>query len=178
MATPIVHASVGVVLVSLPFLVSKVKYEDFDFGKILILAVFFACLPDIDLLYSYLLTGDITTYHFGVTHTIFFPLLVMSLCLFRFDKVISFWIFLLVLSHVIVDAFTGDAIGMNHAGNIKLFLPFSEVNLSAPITLFQGVNHESWLSQANINNAFLDCMVYLPLAFVFAYFAQLSNEKN
>ena len=177
MATPIVHASLGVMLVSLPYLIKKNKTSEVGFGKILIIAIVFACLPDIDLIYSYLLTGNVSTYHFGITHTIFFAACVFAICLFKFDKNVSIGLSLLVLSHVLVDSLTGSVIGLNQAVGIQPFLPFNDVSVYAPITLFQGVNHDSWLSHENIKHAVIDCVVYLPIAFVFAYFARLNYEK-
>lgn len=186
MATPIVHVSAGVIIASI-YVFSVRNYrivEGRDFFSLMLPAMFLACLPDIDLIYSYLWTGRAADLHFGITHTIFFAALVAllfrALSSFSITKYTGL-VFALVLSHVVIDGLTGPSVGHSDAVGIKALAPFSDDILVSPVTLFRGVSHTDWFTYENFKTVLND-LFFVPFAFLFflgvKYTLRKKNENN
>jgi membrane-bound metal-dependent hydrolase YbcI (DUF457 family) len=130
-----------------------------------------ANLPDVDLLIGLLLKGDAQAYHGGVTHSIFFAVvmgLVASLILRRrFAIRWSLFVFsLAVASHVLVDSFTGTHIGVHSTRGYALFWPFSQTVWPMPVTLFPGVQHDTLarlLSAHNLAVIGYEILIFVPV---------------
>ncbi|RDV27504.1 metal-dependent hydrolase [Alteromonas aestuariivivens] len=162
MATPLVHACVGVTLVAIPLLTNK-QHFNLPMPKVIAGSILFACLPDLDLIYSYLLTGDAIRLHFKHTHTLVFSLISGWLVWWFTNTKLALAATLLVLSHVIVDGLTGPELGFYSTPGVPAFLPFSQLPVSFPMTLFHGVEHDNWFSQNNLINAVYDIAIYGPI---------------
>lgn len=162
MATPLVHACVGVVLIAVPLLTNN-RHFNLPLSRVIVGSILFACLPDLDLLYSYFLTGDATRLHFRHTHTLMFSVLTGMAVWWMTNTKLAVVATLLVLSHVVVDGLTGPEIGFFDTPGVPAFLPFSRVPVSFPLTLFHGVEHNDWFSRTNIINAVYDILIYAPI---------------
>lgn len=182
MATPIVHVSAGVIIASIYFFSTREirGIEPKEFCSLMLPAMFFACLPDIDLIYSYLLTGRVTDLHFGITHTFFFAavvaLLLKMLPSFSITKY-SGLVFVLVLSHVVIDGLTGTLIGYSEAGGIKALAPFNDDVLVSPVTVFRGVSHAEWFTSENFKTVLSD-LFFVPFAFLFFFSVKYILSKK
>ena len=100
-----------------------------------------------DLILGYMFLGDVHGMHSGMTHTPLFAFLGALLLsqsqwfgTRRRTFVISFW---LILSHLVLDFFAGQALGFSHGYGIMWFYPFSDHRYTPPITLFLGPRHQS-----------------------------------
>lgn len=174
MATPIVHATAGVIIASGYLLLPRIGFK-VNFYPYLMFAIVLACIPDIDLLYSFLLTGSVSTLHFGITHSVFFACslgLIAWILGKQANNSYGLLVFFLVLSHVVIDGFTGPVKGFNSTVGLQPWLPFNDVVLVSPVTLFQGVEHKHWLSITNVRTLIKD-MLYVPFAALFVCWVRL-----
>lgn len=177
MATPIVHASLGVMAVSLPYLVGSKSMR--RVWPTLFAAAFLACLPDLDLLVSYVATGDVRTYHFGVSHSYAFALVCTLAASPWLTQRQILWMFGLIASHVLVDSLTGPMLGWHKAVTIYPWWPVSGQPLNAPLTLFHGVQHGNWFSAANFRVVVFDLLVFaLPCALAMFILLKRQNRET
>lgn len=153
MASPLAHGAIGIAvgvlspwLMQLPFCKTVLQR--------LAGCVFLACLPDIDIIFSLLVTGSLTALHFTFTHTAFFAMAVALVALMLAGRNAAALVFLLVLSHVIVDGLTGPVLGFSNAVGIAAFAPLNSTILVSPVTLFRGVYHAQWISWHNVITVF------------------------
>ncbi len=161
MATPVVHACIGVMILAIPIARGWIDFRK-PMGLWVFLAMLMACLPDFDIVPSYLLFGDVR-WHYKHTHSLMFCLLagvVIALIWGRKPALLST---ALIGSHLLIDALTGLTPGVNASYGIPALLPFTREQFGFPVTLFQGVYHDNWLSERNIRNALIDLAIYLPL---------------
>lgn len=79
-------------------------------------ALFFALLPDADIIVSFLLTGSPTSMHRGFTHSLVFALFPIALYIFL-KKDFLFWGFFGAMSHLLIDVLDTHA--------MPLFMPLS-----------------------------------------------------
>ncbi|WP_317931313.1 metal-dependent hydrolase [Halioxenophilus sp. WMMB6] len=168
MATPIVHAGLAMIAVSTPFYWQR-QFSLSKYGASLAAAALLACLPDFDLLVSLLCTGDIRTWHFGISHSYLFALVTALVCRswLPYDK--CWWVFGLVASHVLIDSLTGAELGWHSAVEIHPWWPLPVGALQAPVTLFYGVYHGNWLAPYNMQVVSGDLLAFaLPAASVVA----------
>lgn len=179
MATPIIHASAGILITSLYFL--RVKDRDpILLYRLTMAGIIFACLPDIDLLYSYLLTGSVIALHFGITHTILFAIMVaLMVRLLSGGSILkrTLLIFMLIFSHVIIDGLTGPERGFTESVGIKALAPFFNWALVSPFTLFKGVVHAEWFGYENMKTVLID-MLFFVFAFGFFLYARNNSINN
>lgn len=159
MATPIVHAGLGVIAVSVPLL-CRSRHDLRSTIGLLVCGALGACLPDADLLVSYLLTGDVRTYHFGVSHSYFFAILMAGIAALKFGRAGFVWALLLVGSHVVVDSLTGPRLGVSNSVGIRSMWPLTNSVFHSPLTLFLGVEHNNWLSSRNLRVVAHDLLLF------------------
>jgi hypothetical protein len=171
MATPIAHAIVGMTCLSVTHIIWPRCVIPIRISSLFVFAVL-GCLPDIDLVFSYLLMGSHLVLHSGPTHSFFFAFIIaVILCLLaphasgqqlKIGAMIGF----AVASHVIIDWFSGRQIGFFYSHKLAPFWPFFKESLSLPITLFKGVTHGgfdvtfSWL---NIKLVIYELLLFLPI---------------
>jgi inner membrane protein len=112
---------------------------------------FLANLPDLDLLGGPLIGEHPHYFHGQITHSIIFAIFfawVLSLATPWLKPLSRRTVFITglvpVLSHVIVDWFTGPNPGINPSFGILIAWPFSSERIHAPITLFLGPHHASF----------------------------------
>jgi|SRR5690606_11516436 len=147
MATPIGHALAGLAVTS----VSPHRRPDY-----LILGVFMAVAPDLDILPG-LLIGTPIAYHSGITHSLGFALLLSLLAAGLFMlRGQPFWqVFRFALiaytTHLILDFIGPD--GREPFG-IPIFWPLLDQHFISPVPLLLGVRHAA--ETAASTNEFMD----------------------
>jgi hypothetical protein len=129
----------------------------------LVLCCVLANLPDLDFLASYLIIGDPRRLHGGVTHTLLFVLVGMALG-----------------SHLVLDFFAGQSLGVADGWGVMLFYPFSESRLESPVKLLFGARHRDVRALLSRENAFAllwEAAVFLPLLWLSARNPRRSVES-
>ena len=183
MATPIVHASMGLIITSSAIMVLNVEpwFRDDKQWKMysatIVFSTLFSCLPDLDLLFSYITTGDVRTYHFGITHSFFFCFIVWAAIRAGFNPKLSNLALVLLLSHVLVDSFTGEAFGMSKTSGIQFLLPFSSQVFVFDFTIFPGIDHSDWWLPDNVLRIFFDIIIFAPMALAYTRVA-INHSKS
>jgi inner membrane protein len=170
MSTTLGHALCGVTILMVVVAVRPRWSVRLDQNTLLLFAVL-ANLPDLDFIPGYVLRGDANAFHSGPTHSIMFCLaasFVFAMLWRKWPFVRAWFIFFVtILSHVLVDAFTGPMQGKYPSIGVPLAWPFSEERLLAmPFTLFAGVQHEDWLSLLSLNNLrvmAIELLMFAPL---------------
>jgi len=138
MATPIGHGLAGCAVFF--FLKKGRVYCD---TSVLLLTVFFAIAPDLDVVPG-ILAGKPALYHHGISHSLVFALaagILGALAVRNQDRAFLsafLVIFLAYTSHLVLDFFGPD--GRAPYG-IPLFWPLSAHYFLSPVQLFQGVHH-------------------------------------
>lgn len=106
--------------------------------------LFFAFLPDIDVVWSLLLTGNLFTLHRGFTHSLLFACIPLFLYVFiRRQELL--WGFYGALSHIFLDLFD--------TGGVPLFWPISQQRIAL-----------GWIQSTSLQNMTLD-KILSPNAF-------------
>jgi membrane-bound metal-dependent hydrolase YbcI (DUF457 family) len=150
----------------------------------LVLCCVLANLPDLDFLASYLIIGDPRRLHGGVTHTLLF-VLVGSL-LFAVGRWFGSFGRTFVLggmalgSHLVLDFFAGQSLGVADGWGVMLFYPFSESRLESPVKLLFGARHRDVRALLSRENAFAllwEAAVFLPLLWLSARNPRRSVES-
>lgn len=139
---------------------------------VLLLAACAGCLPDLDMVPSQLLTGNLARLHGGPTHSLAFALLtalVTYVCLQRSPRklALALAVGLAVSSHALIDLATGPHWGLSPSYGTPLFWPLVSERLSLPLTLFLGIKHGSvaiWFTWINLRVALTEAMVFVPPA--------------
>jgi len=130
-----------------------------------------ANLPDIDFLVGYLVASDAHAFHQGPTHCLLFAVVMGLLLGFVFRRRLGLWpatiaFTLTIVSHDVVDVFSGPAPGFNRSPGIALLWPFDTEMVSAPFTIFPGILHENLEQLVSLHNAIAmiyEAAVFLPL---------------
>ncbi len=118
-------------------------------GRPIVLFVFLANLPDADFILGWLTTGDPNTYHHGWTHSFAVAagaavVTAVAIRIFPGFAANVLWYFAAIGSHLLIDFFTGPALGMQQrAFGMPLLWPFSSAAFQAPITLIVGPKHHA-----------------------------------
>ena len=135
-----------------------------------IIFIALACLPDLDFIAGYIVAGDFHRYHSGASHSLVAVLLAstaIGIFLPRMKRrALLPWIFITVLSHVVVDLFTGPRIGFQQSYGVCLFWPFYDARIRMPISLFYGVEHatfEALVGWHNIKVIGIEILTFTPL---------------
>ncbi|WP_218309503.1 metal-dependent hydrolase [Alteromonas antoniana] len=174
MATPLVHACAGVILLAIPLARGWIDVKPSVWLWVL-LAMFLACLPDFDIIPSYLIFGDVR-WHYKHTHSLLFCVLAGLLIAAVWGHKVALLSTALIASHLLIDALTGLDPGLNDSYGIPALLPFSREKFGFPVTLFQGVYHDNWLSERNIRNAVIDIAIYLPLIGITLFYISRKSD--
>ena len=142
----------------------------FPLAKGALLFIFLANLPDSDLLFGYLFASNPLQYHWGITHTLFFSMLVGVLIgyVMRMARPSSPFsgglLALIISSHIVMDLLTGPQWGLHESYGLKIFSPFFDVSMTSPLSLFLGVRHELnyFISSQNLLAVAIEVLVFLP----------------
>ena len=172
MATTLGHALCGVVILFVANRLRPSPTTAIDWPNVALFALL-ANLPDMDMLVSYLLTGDVLAYHGGVSHGLLFALLAAwltaRLLTPRVDgaQKLGYAVLLyslVVVSHDLIDSLTGPSLGWHATRGMPLLWPLSDLRLSLPLTLFPGPQHNTWVRLVSLHN--LKVMAYEALVFL------------
>jgi membrane-bound metal-dependent hydrolase YbcI (DUF457 family) len=180
MPTPIGHALAGaIVFYSLP---DRIK----NLTTLLIAAIFFSLLPDIDFLFGFPL-GDPNRFHHNFTHSFVF-VIVMGLIggllyakLHKQRSLIYSAIFVSAgISHVILDVL---AVDKRAPFGCPIFWPFSQEFYISPIVLFSDVSRVSdsrlfLQSLFSVHNLATICVEALVLIPILLYFVWRKNRNH
>lgn len=170
MATTVAHGLIGIVFYCAARRITVGNRKlPLSVGAFLLAAVV-ANIPDIDMLISLLIYGDHRILHGGITHTLFFAFAGgVMVWLFAYKSiyraVLSIAVAMVLSSHVLVDFFTGPAIGLNHSHGAMLLWPFDGARLVSQITIFRGVEHANILPGA-LATAAWELVLLLPITVI------------
>lgn len=125
-------------------------------AKLLLLCGLLAVLPDFDFLVG-IIEGDPNRYHHGISHSVFFGVvvsLVFAVVFFPRDRagIYSVLFFFVLLSHLLLDFFSLDR---SAPYGMKLFWPFSDDHYISPQTIFidiRRVNRNTEFFQSLVTN--------------------------
>ena len=148
----------------------------------LVLFALLANLPDVDMLASYALTGNVLSYHGGMTHTLAFAMLIAGVLVFAREwgnrvsgnkisgnRIFAYGLFVAaIFSHDLIDSLTGAELGWHATRGMPLFWPLYEDRMSSPLTLFPGPQHDSWDRLFNVHNLWVmlyEIVVFSPVLF-------------
>ncbi|HVJ13953.1 MAG TPA: metal-dependent hydrolase [Polyangiaceae bacterium] len=169
MATPIAHSLAGLCCLGL-VRVARSKDQVALTPATMLLAACAACLPDLDLVPSHLLTGNLARLHSGPTHSLGFAVLAAAVAYavlwrsrHRLD--LALVVALSVASHALIDLFTGPHLGASRSYGVPLLWPLVTDRLALPLTLFMGVKHGSvsiWFTWVNLRVALLEVLMFVP----------------
>ena len=147
MSTTVGHAISGVIC-----LLSKRKLVPASTKRLTLkevtLFVVLANLPDLDMIVSYILTGQPLYYHGQVSHSLFFVCAVGFLVMLLVSEHRSIGAWLLytspMLLHVLMDSLTGPVIGLMPSRGVCLLWPIIADPIAFPVTLMNGPHHDTW----------------------------------
>ena len=130
-----------------------------------------ANLPDIDFLAGYLWASNPHAFHQRATHTLAFAVLAGLLAGIVWRRPFGLWptsaVFIAtILSHDVVDMFTGPAPGFNLSPGLALLWPLYTEAISAPLTIFPGILHstlEDLISRHNVMAIMHEGVVFMPI---------------
>lgn len=174
MPSPIGHSLSGILLYQI-FNRHNAKYD----VRRLLLYVFFANLPDIDLAIGFLVNNP-NFYHQSIIHSLgaaVFAGLIAGIVLMR-KKGLFFHSLLLFsglyYSHVILD-YLASASDTGYPFGVALFWPFSNEYYVFPVTIFldilRGTSNETFFSgMFNLHNLWavmIELVLFLPLIIIF-----------
>lgn len=169
MATPLAHAAAGIASFTLVRLAMPLPIGATARG-LKLLAMGAACLPDLDLAVSWLLSGNMMRWHSGPSHSLAFALLcvVVSALLTtgRLRVAIAAIVGMAVTSHVVIDLITGPHWGLHQSFGVPALWPWIDERITSPFTIFRGVRHGGdllWLSHHNLATAASELVFAIPL---------------
>ncbi len=173
MASPIGHTLCGFTCLIAVEITQSPKFRALDWKNAALFA-FLANLPDIDFFIGYLFSSDPHRFHSGPTHSLVFALTagVFFGCLFfrRLGPVLSWLIPTgVILSHSLIDLFTGPALGFHTSYGVSLLWPLEEGRIRVPLSLFLGVHHDNWERLLSLHNVWVmatEIIGFLPLIFI------------
>jgi len=148
--------------------------------KILILVAIAANIPDFDIVVSFLLLGDHKLLHGVGSHSFLFAMLVAVMVFWRgrtqqWPYSFSIVAFLMVSSHVVVDWLTGPKLGLYSSHGSAFLWPLIETPISAPVTIFKGVNHNDLLPDA-LYIALWELVIIAPIVILISLFIKKLNH--
>lgn len=174
MPTPVGHSIIGlgVALACSPD--RRLRDIVADRGT-LVLAVLLANLADADLIIGLLVYGNPARYHGYFLHSVFFAVAVAALVtLLPWPAVPAWRRFLfglaLLLSHPVADMLQSPwGPGLFSGLGVRVLAPLSEERWSFPLSLFLGVEFQTWrqvLSLRSVVVVLLEILCLLPLLFL------------
>ena len=176
MASPVGHSLIGfsLFLWASPRLKTGLVSHVALFRNKLIAFIILAILPDLDFLFSWMISGDPNRYHRNWTHSLLFAIITAGVFAFivRIDPDIKkngFFGFLAVGSHSVIDFFTGPTLGVTPSYGIPWLIPFSTEQLISPVTIFVGPHHQNFEQLFSFHNwwwAFVEALVLAPFVWL------------
>lgn len=135
-------------------------------------AVALANLPDVDMVWSWVATGDPNVYHGWITHSLVVAG-VVALVVARAWAPWSYWrgvwfSFLLIGAHDLIDASASQSLGWHTGEGTALYAPLIDGKWASPFTLFYGVRHkdlEQLISRTNLWHLLFEITVFGGFAF-------------
>ena len=151
----------------------------------LLLFIFLANLPDLDMLVSYMLTGNPLQYHGQVSHSLIFICITGFIVMYVVESKRTLLLWLLytlpLASHLLLDSLTGPDIGFHDSRGIALLWPFEVDRISFPVTIMNGPRHDTWerlFSLYNIKVVLLEIVILTPVAFFTWLMLWRKNAEN
>ncbi len=176
MATTVAHGLIGIVVYCATREARSLSSGDTKLPLnvgVLLLAALVANIPDMDMVVGLLLQGDHRVFHGGISHTLFFAgaagFMVWLLAKHSHHRAgLSIALTLILLSHVMVDIFTGPVIGFYPTHGALPFWPVYESRMILPLTLFKGVQHSNILPGALLT-AIWEFVLLFPVTAMVVY---------
>lgn len=170
MASPIGHTLCGLTCLVAVEIAQSPRFRPLDWKNVTLFA-FLANLPDIDFFIGYLFSSDPHRFHSGPTHSLIFALTAGLFfgCLFfrRLGPILSWLIPTgVILSHSLIDLFTGPALGLHTSYGVSLLWPLQESRIRVPLSLFLGVHHDNWERLLSLHNLWVmgvELVSFLPI---------------
>jgi len=177
MATTVAHGLIGIAMycairpVGSPVGSREIKLP-LSLGMLFMAAVV-ANIPDLDMIVSLLVYGDHRVLHGGVSHTVFFAagggfFVWLFARQVRYRAELAITVAFILLSHVLVDFFTGPSIGLHPTHGAVPFWPVTEIRMISPVTIFKGVEHRNILPGA-LYTALWELVLLFPLTAFIVY---------
>lgn len=188
MASTLGHALCGIDCLLVGRLVSPKLVSPITIASVFV-AVFLANAPDLDLLVGPMLGEHHHYLHGQLTHSIVFALLCgltfwaiarISGVEERKGRVMATMVSATLLSHVVVDWFTGPNPGINPSFGIVILWPFNMERIHAPITLFLGPNHASMDELLSLHNVWVmtrETLIFGGFALALWYFSPSLRQQ-
>ena len=138
----------------------------------LVLALVLANLADLDLLIGLLVDGSAARYHGLFMHSVFFAAVVAGLVAFLPWPAVPAWrrfafALALLLSHPLADMLQSPWGARLFSGpGVRVFTPLSNERWSFPVSLFLGVEYQTWRQLVSVRTAvivLLELSCLLPL---------------
>ena len=185
MATTVGHALAGVDCLLIYRAINPSK--NVKLGVLSLLGMmFFANAPDLDIIVSAFLSNDHLKYHGQQSHTPFYMLffsLMMALLLLKTPlrsftnyslgeqsyKTVFSLVFIALLSHSILDLFTGPLRGLHNSFGTPILAPFWPDRVSSPITLLIGPHHDTadrFFDWYNVWVVLSELLIFVPITFM------------
>ena len=179
MATTVAHGLVGIIIYCsarecIPLL------KRFPVSPLtLLLVAIVANIPDLDIVVSFLLLGDHKLLHGIGSHSFLFAILIAAIIwgvgrVNGWQQPLALVVFLAISSHVLVDWLTGPNLGFNASHGSAFLWPIIETPISAPITMFKGVNHNALLPDA-LYIALWELFILSPIVILISLFIKKLN---
>lgn len=175
MATSVAHGMIGIsVYCIMRPMFHRINHVPLAAGT-LVLMFMIANVPDLDMLISLAIYGDHRVLHGGFTHTLLFSILGAVMVWFiawgrKYRMELALSVGMVLLSHAIVDMFTGPQLGFHKAHGVAIFWPFMDDRISPTVSLFKGINHSNILPGA-LFTALGELLMILPVLLLSTYFA-------
>ena len=177
MPSPIAHSLSGVLL----YLIFNAHEPKYNIPK-LFLYIFFANLPDIDLVFGFLL-NDPNLYHQTIFHSLGAAILAGFITnipqMFKKELYInnSLKFILLYYSHIVLD-YLGSASDTKYPFGVTLFWPLNHEHYVFPVMIFldiwRGKSNETFFSGLfNLHNLLaiaIELAIFLPLIIISHYY--------
>lgn len=182
MATSVAHGLVGIVVYcAVRSMTSEQEKMPLNPGMLLLVAMV-ANVPDLDMIVSLMLYGDHRVLHGGLSHTVLFAVIAGFMVWLRAKHsanrmVLSIMAALVLLSHVLVDLFTGPNIGLSPTHGATPLWPVIETRIIFPLTLFKGVEHTNILPNALLT-AFWEFVLLMPVTAMIVYWSAKKDLQN
>ncbi|MDO8413851.1 MAG: metal-dependent hydrolase, partial [Gallionellaceae bacterium] len=117
-----------------------------------------ANLPDIDFLIGYIVAADVHAFHQGPTHSVLFAVIAGCMAALIWRRNLSWGLSatvftLTILSHDLVDIFTGPMLGLHPSYGVPLLWPFYIERVVAPVTLLPSIQHDTLARFLSWHNA-------------------------
>ena len=188
MASTVGHALCGIDCLLIGRLISPKLVNPISIGAVFF-AVFLANAPDLDLLVGPLIGEHHHYLHGQMTHSVAFALicgggfwLIARLAKIEESKgrAMAVMVAATLMSHVVVDWFTGPNPGVNPSFGTVILWPFSMERIHAPVTVFLGPNHASMTELLSLHNVWVmirETLIFGGFALLLWYFSPTLRQQ-